>query len=390
MYKIGILNFTKVLSTGGGFHYIMSLLEGLKKDKKFHLHVFYDDINFENKFNGTNSFERIYIGEHENIFPKIIRGGSTYFGIKSPLLGRYEKIKKMEMDLLISFGSNIGFQLEVPTISFIGDVMYRYYPNLPEYSRNGNLIRDISTRKLLKYSDYVVVDSNENAEDLISFFNVKADKLIPIPMCAPPHIYQYKNLPEKEVDEICDKYKLPENFIFYPAQFWSHKNHKRLVKAIHLLKIKYNTTVDAVFAGAEWQNYGNVVELINELGMNDQIKCLGYIPEKDLVALYKKAVALVFASFAEYTNLPVLEAMVLGTPVLCSNKFSMPQQLGCAGLLFDPFDVDDIAEKILEVWNDKEIRVELREKGFERTKELSVENFIGNWTKVILKTIEKN
>lgn len=368
----------------------MSLLEGLKKDKNFHLHVFYDDLNFENKFNGSNSFERIYINEHENIFQQIIRSGSTYFGIKSPLLGRYEKIKKMKMDLLISFGSNIGFQLGVPTISFIGDVMYRYFPNLSEYSRTGNLIRDISTRKLLKYSDCVVVDSNENARDLISFFNVKKEKLISIPMCAPPHIYEYANMPNEEVDRICNKYKLPEKFIFYPAQFWSHKNHKRLVKALHVLKIKYGTTVNAVFVGARWESYDGVIDLIKQLGMNEQIKCPGYIPEKDLVAIYKKAVALVFASFAEYTNLPVVEAMVLGTPVLCSNKFSMPEQLGGAGLLFDPFDVGDMAEKIYKIWNVKEIRFELKEKGLARAKELSAENFINNWKKVIYKTVGEN
>lgn len=390
MYKIGILNFTKAFSSGGGFHYILSLLEGLRVEKNFEVYVFYDDINFEEKFSGTNNLKRIYIDEHENIIPKMIRSSFTYFGLKTPFLGRYEKIRDLKMDLLISFGSNVGFQVGVPTISFIGDVMYRYYPNLSEYSFLGNLVRDISTKKLLKHSDYVVVDSIDSAQDLNSFFKVTMDKLIPIQMCAPPYIYKYKNLSEKEISRICDLYLLPDNFIFYPAQFWSHKNHERLIKALHLLKVKYHTIVNAVFVGAKWESYDNVIELINQLSMAEQIKCLGYVSEKDLVALYMKAVALVFASFAEYTNIPVVEAMVLGTPVLCSNKFSMPGQIGDAGVLFDPFDIEDMAEKILKVWLDKDIQAKLSRKGFLRAEELSDDNFNIAWKRLIIQALNKS
>jgi len=390
MYRIGILNFTKVYSTGGGFHYMMSLLEGLKCEEEFDVFVFYDNIDFLEKIKESNGFNSIYIDEKENLFPKIIRGGLTYFEIRSHVLGRYEKIKDLKMDLLISFGSNVGFQIGIPTISFIGDVMYRYYPNLPEYSRFGNMIKNLSIKKLLQLSDHIVIDSNECAQDLVSFFNVDSEKLFPIPMCAPPHIYKFKNLSKKEINEVCDTYQLPEKFIFYPAQFWAHKNHRRLVKAIHLLKVKYHVLVNAVFVGAKWESYENVIDLISQLELSDQIKCLGYVSEKDLVALYKKSKALVFASFAEYTNLPVIEAMVLGTPVVCSNKFSMPQQLGGAGLLFDPFDIEDIAKKILNIWQNKELQTRMVKKGFERSNDLSAEKFNKAWKSIIIKTLKSN
>ena len=105
-----------------------------------------------------------------------------------------------------------------------------------------------------------------------------------------------------------------------------------------------------------------------------------------MVALYKLADALVFPSFAEYTNIPILEAMALGTPVLCSNVFAMPEQLGGAGVLFNPFDTDDMAAAIRRVWESEGLRRELVAKGRARVADLSVDAFAARWRDVIIET----
>ncbi len=388
MYKIGVLNFTKSDRSGGGFHYIMSVLEGLKEDNNFEVYLFYDDEKFVQFFPNISNFRLIYIEEKDFILSNIVRRISNLIGIRSPLLGRYKKIKDYPLDLILSFGSLVCYHLNIPFISFVGDVMYRYYPDLDEYPFWERITRDLANKNLLKFSIKTVVDSIQSAKDLNKFFGTPLEKLVPIPLCAPPHIYKYREMDIVEAGELSKKYNLPAEYIIYPAQFWSHKNHIRLIQAINQLKIKKNLIVTAVFIGSEWDSYSYTMKLITDLEMKEQIFCLGYLPEKDVVALYKKASALVFASFAEYTNIPVVEAMVLGIPVLCANTFSMPLQVGDAALLFNPFDVDDIANQIENIWVNSSARNELALKGFKRAEELSDKNFIAGWKKLISNTIQ--
>ncbi len=82
--------------------------------------------------------------------------------------------------------------------------------------------------------------------------------------------------------------------------------------------------------------------------------------------------------------------MMLGVPVLCSNLFSMPEQLGEAGLLFDPFSIDDMAEKIYKIWTDEKLREHLIQKGYEGIKDLTEENYARQWERVIEDALSKN
>lgn len=388
MYRIGLLNNTKAFRAGGLFHYTMSLIEGLKDYEESEVLIFYDDPTFKKFCFNSPQFRWIQIPENENTLSKITRGFSTLLGIRSPLLGRYRSLLSHKIDLLISFESLLGFHVNVPFLTFIGDIMYKYYPGLPEYTLKKRVIRDFMTKRLIKHAVFTVVDSQESKKDLLKFYKVKEEKIKPILLCAPPHLYKYRNLKESEIKEILDKYHIPKKFIFYPAQFWHHKNHLRLIQSLDLLRKKYNEVVPAVFVGAKWENSNNVARLIKELNISDQVLCLGYLSEREIVALYKIATALVFASFADYTNIPVLEAMVMGTPIICSNLFSMPEQVGNAGLFFDPFNVEDMAEKIYRIWTDEVLRKELATKGIKRAIALSPANFARQWKNLIVEASE--
>jgi len=390
MYRVGVLNSTQVFRAGGMFHYLRTLLEGLKNSRNLEIIVFYDDPAFQEFCFEAPSYKWVLMPDHESVFSKGSRWGSTLLNVRSPLLGRYGVVRREKLDVLVSFESLVGFHLRIPFLSFIGDVMYKYYPGMPEYRLKDRIVRGLTTKKLAKYSAFTVVDSEESKRDLMKFYRVDAERIRPIPLCAPPHIYEYRNLEESFIQEVVDKHRLPRRFIFYPAQFWYHKNHLRLVEALDLLRKEYRVEIPAVFVGAAWQNLERVKNLIKELTMEDQVFCLGYLPEKEIVALYKRASALVFASVADYTNIPVLEAMVLGTPVVCSNLFSMPKQVGEAGLFFDPFDVRDMAEKIYRIWTDDGLREDLIKKGYRRAAELSPENFGKRWIALIEEAAKNN
>ena len=385
--KIGILNSTYVLRTGGGFQYITSLIEGLRQYSDFKIIVYYDDPLFSERCVNSPNLEFRFIKKKSGATKKIKNAIAMFLGMRLPF--EYWDVSEYgeKPDLLISQESLIGFYTGIPCIGFIGDVSYRHFPNLSEYPFKHRFIRNVATKRLAEKSVFTVVDSQQGKKDLINFYQTNPDKLVPIPLCAPPHIYKYQNMSEGEISTTLNKYNLPPEFIYYPAQFWEHKNHIRLIKALHLLSERHGKEIPAVFVGSAWESHAGVINLIKELGMEEQVSCLGYLPERDIVALYKKATALVFASFADYTAIPIVEAMVLGTPVVCSNSFSMPEQVGDSGLLFDPFNVENMAEKIHKIWTDEGLRRTLIAKGHKKALQYSISNFAQQWRSVILDAI---
>jgi glycosyltransferase involved in cell wall biosynthesis len=379
---IAILHSAKVSRAGGNFHYVSTLIQGLGAHG-FDITVFYDDPAFDAFCFDSPHHQWIRLGP-ESVFARMVRWAFTILGLKSPVLGRFSCLKDHQFEILLAFESTVGMHLDIPFVTFIGDVMYKYFPDLPEYSFRHRLMRGLLDRRLLRWSARTVVDSEFSLRDLVRFYRVPSEKMRVVPMGPPPQVTEASlSKAGSEVVDILRKYHLPPRFMFYPAQFWHHKNHIRMIRAIHLLRERHGESVPIVFVGSSHDSTDVVDRLVGELGVEGLVFRLGYVPEKDLVALYRAATALVFASFADYTNIPVLEAMALGTPVACSNVFAMPEQVGAAGLLFDPHDEADMAAKMLLLWQDDELRKRLVTAGYERVKDLSSANFIDSWALII-------
>ena len=185
---------------------------------------------------------------------------------------------------------------------------------------------------------------------------------------------------------------MPKNFVFYPAQFWAHKNHLNLIKAIKIAEDKYNQKIPLVLVGndkANSKNYNKIMNLAKDLNLQDRIFHLGYVKDEEIVALYKKTMVLVFASVGGPTNIPIVESMFLGTPVICPNLFAMPEQVGDAGVLFDPFNPEDMAEKIVKVWTDESLRKQMVDKGYEKIKDFNFESYAKMWIMAVKKALGK-
>jgi len=292
--------------------------------------------------------------------------------------------------LIIPFPSLFGLRNNIPYIVSIPDLMHKYYPDFPEYPLKTRLKRNIIYKNAAKHSVLTVVDADQGLKDLNKFFRIPKEKIRVIPYIPSVSIYEYKNMDLKTVENITEKYHLPKRFLFYPAHFWHHKNHIRLIKSLKLIQQTHRAKIYLILVGYPKESYEKVLNLINKLNMNDQIIHLGYVSDEDLVALYKKAVALVFPSLFGPTNIPPLEAMVLGTPLLCSNVLSMPEQVGDAGLLFDPNNIKDMAKKIYKIWIDNNLTKRLIQKGYDRVKNLTLENYAKQWEQVIHEAVENS
>jgi len=304
-----------------------------------------------------------------------------------------EILRKYNIDLLIPPSPLLlAFDNNIPYIVPIPDVMYKYYPGFPEYSFKDNIISDIVFRYSAKYARLCITDSASGKNDVMKFFHQPEDKIRAIPYIPPGYVFENKDMTRNQANDILLKYTLPDKFIFYPAQFWFHKNHLRLVKSIAIIKQRYQEEVNLVLVGdpnANKENYEKVMDLARSSGIENQIFSLGYVTDEEIVALYKKSIALVFASVGGPTNIPIVEAMLLGTPVVCPNLFAMPDQVQDAGVLFDPFNPEDMAEKIKEVWENENLRKQMIEKGYRRAKYFTHENYAKMWIEAVRKSLNK-
>jgi glycosyltransferase involved in cell wall biosynthesis len=234
-----------------------------------------------------------------------------------------------------------------------------------------------------KYSVISVVDSDRGMDDLHNYFHIPIDKIRVIPHKVPGYIYRYHDMNADTAKEILSRFDLPERFLFYPSQFEHAKNHRRLLQALRHLETQHGIRVPLILVGLEGGSYKEIMTLISEYRMTDQVIHLGFASDKEIVAFYRLATALAYVSLGGPTNLPPLEAMILGTPLLCSNLFSMPEQVGDAGLLFDPFSPEDIAEKIFTIWTDDDLRRRLVENGYRKGNELTQSNYARQWEHII-------
>lgn len=169
---------------------------------------------------------------------------------------------------------------------------------------------------------------------------------------------------------------LPSRFVFYPANFWPHKNHAKLFAALAWARDRCGVTIPCVLTGADVP-HGYVPDAdIAQHGLSNQVQRLPYQPEAAMPVLYRRATALVFPSRFEGFGLPMTEAMSAGCPIVCSGTTSLPEVGGDAALYFDPESVEDMATALVRIWNDDGERTALARRGRERAAIFSLEAMV--------------
>lgn len=252
---------------------------------------------------------------------------------------------------------------KVPFIITIFDGCHRDAPEFNEvrefgeFERREMLFRSASTKAVL-----VVVNAEELIDKLSLRYAMNRDRAVCIPLS--PSNYVVRSVADNAADDasVLLKYKLEPGYLFYPAQFWPHKNHGTLLAALARLRDR-GLRKRLVLCGSDRGARGNVEALIAHYKLTDQIRLLGFVASAELGALYRGASALVMPSYFGPTNLPPLEAWAVGTPVIYPEAFKA--QAGDAAMLFDYDDPTSLADAIVNI-DDDEVRTRLRLAGTER------------------------
>lgn len=254
--------------------------------------------------------------------------------------------------------------LNIPKVVTIHDLIFMRYP---EYYATFD--RKMYAKKFYhacKVADKIIAISKQTADDCIHFLNADYKKI--------EIVYQGCNsiffTPQKNNENIFKTYQLPKKFILSIGTIEARKNLLNLVKALHLI----DTEFSLVAIGKRTSYTALVEDYINENNLSDRVKLMHNIPFRDFPALYTAASAFVYPSVFEGFGIPVLEALTVGTPVATSNIASMPEVGGEAVLYFDPYVVEDIADKVNMLLHDKEIITTLNKNRAMQLDKFSVKN----------------
>jgi glycosyltransferase involved in cell wall biosynthesis len=396
------LYFECFKKSGGVYQYTLNLLEALKQNQRHNFIVFnispdlpFDQLNFPNwkivpliPEGKLKPPEAGFKPLKESFQRKI-----TLFSLKmlrtlklyrlEILLTRIKAKKRASMfngygiDLMFFHGpSELSFFTDIPAMVPIHDLHHRLHPELPEVSQLGQWQkREYLCKNINKKAYKILVNSKTTKEDLIKFYNIDPNRIEVMPCPPPPYIIQTKVTAEKQ-QELIKTFNLPKEFLFYPAQFWPHKNHRNLIRAMSILKKQDGQVMPLVLVGSPqnlWGEFERVKKLIEENNLEKDIYILGYVKNDFMPILYSMAKALVMPALYGFTY-PVFEAWATNVPVLYSNARDSREQVGNAAILVDPKNPEDIAKKIKTITEDEKLRQTLVKNGALRLKTDTQEN----------------
>jgi len=368
------------LESGGRYQCEYKVLDILKK--------YHKDQGINLKFYGLREkVKKDYIDLNldiniikENIFQKLHRYSLSHLlfyyifsKIKMGLSSIEKQLANEQIDLVYFLGPDIVSHglTNIPYIFTLWDLGHLDILEFPEISYDGKFdIREFTNTRSLKKSYKVIVDSEWGKQNVIKKYNLDEKR-----------IEVFKFLPNIKINKtettvrIKEKYKIKNDYIFYPANFWAHKNHMYILKAIKILREKKHIDIDVIFSGSDQGNLEYILNKAKEFKINDLIHYIGFVPNEEMPSLYKQSLSLVMPTYLGPTNVPPLEAFAYETPVCYSDMPFFREQVGDSVFFMDLRDPSSLVKNILTIQNDKQIVEEKKEKGLQVLKNWNEEDF---------------
>ncbi len=359
--KIAVILENKI-SAGGGFAMSVDLIFTLKKASQNQGHeIIIFNYHKENS-KILESLDLKFINVNENTLDKIFAFLNysllgSFFQNKFKFHTFFEKnLIKQKIDFVFFVTpSPKPFYLQRLNYALtVYDLCHRDFPEFSEVKAyNTYHLRELILNRCVGPATIIITESEKLKKKISDQFSKDKNRIISIPNGPSPLF----NSEENKISE--KKISLPDNYFFYPAQFWEHKNHIRIIEAIDILK-KKNINVNFVFCGKDKGNLKNIKKKINKLNLNNNVKIFDFLSNEEIKYAYKSAVALVMPTYFGPTNIPPLDAWANDLPVIYSNHLS--EQTSDAALYVDPDSSEELADKIQKMLN-IEVRKDLIYKG---------------------------
>ena len=213
-------------------------------------------------------------------------------------------------------------------------------------------------------ADHILADSAATRDDLIELWDTPAGK-ITVLYCGVEARFRPVSDAE-ELGRVRQRYGIGQQpFVLSLSTLQPRKNYVRLIRAFARLAPRHPDLLLVLGGGKGWK-YDEILAEPARLQIADRVRIPGFVTDEDLPALYSAAEVFAYPSLYEGFGIPLLEAMACGTPVLSSNRSSLPEVTGTAGIQVDPFDVEAMAAELERLLTDSQLRQELIESGLAR------------------------
>ncbi|MBN1311091.1 MAG: glycosyltransferase family 4 protein [Anaerolineae bacterium] len=245
----------------------------------------------------------------------------------------------------------------------IHDLAFLLYPDI--LTADSRRYYNQQIQAAARSADHIIAVSEATRRDVLEMLNVPTEKVTVIPEAAGA---RYEPAPAVEILRVKTAYNLPEKYILFLGTYEPRKNLGGLLRAYDYLRAELRDAPDLVIAGARGWLYEKAFRLVEELGLGSHVIWLDNLVDVDMPGLYSGAQILCLPSFYEGFGLPVLEAMACGTPVVSSDRGSLPEVVGEAGLMVNPDDPANIAAGLHRVLTDADLAKQLRRRGLEQAR----------------------
>ncbi|MEI9475043.1 MAG: glycosyltransferase family 1 protein [Deltaproteobacteria bacterium] len=294
------------------------------------------------------------------------------------------QLRLHHIDVLLSAGMTSPFICPSVSVLVILDLQHRNQPqNFAGYYR---LFLRMIIYLSSKTSDAIIAISQKVKSDIEKYYKISGDRISAIYLAADRMRFFQRS--KEEISCIKQKYNLPERFILYIASSLPHKNYQRLLEAYQMVQ-KEDNNIKLVLIGARGYGDKAVLKKIRESKLEHCVLFLGWLPAEDIPVIYCASEVFVFPSLHEGFGIPVLEAMACGVPVVCSRIEPLTEVAGEAALFVDPLQVPEIAEGILSVLRDGQLRERLVKEGLKRAEKFSWEETALGTLSVLCSTVAK-
>ena len=257
----------------------------------------------------------------------------------------------------------------------VHDVGFKRSPEL--YKPIQVWYHDLTMKRIKSRADAIITISEFSKREIIDLYGVSEEKIRVVYLGFDGSQFSPAAGP---ADETLKKYKITAPYLLYVGRLEKKKNIGRMVTAFTLIKEKY-PDLKLVLAGAGGNQFDEIKQIIADNKLESEVIITGYVAHADLAAIYNHADIFLFPTLYEGFGLPILEAMASGVPVITSNQAPHTEVGGEAAIYADSQSPQSLADGIIKVLDDAELKQSLKEKGLLRVKEFS-------WRKTAEKILE--
>lgn len=247
--------------------------------------------------------------------------------------------------------------LRRPTVLTVHDLIFERFPE--HHTWTNRFFLKLGMPLFVRAADAIIAVSQHTRRDLIELYHVPAAKI---------HVI-YEGIDERfapidplGIAAVRRKYGIERPYLLMVGTLEPRKNHATALRALARLKADGFLHCLVIAGGHGWL-FDPIRTLVGELELSADVLFTGRVADDDLPALYSGADCFLMPSLYEGFGFPVLEAMACGTPVVCSNRSSLPEVVGDAALLVDPEDEERLASAVGHLLTDAHLRSQLRQRG---------------------------